>query len=109
MEEAAKADYVVIIDEGVITAQGTLFQLKEEYSQDHLIPYTDEPAKLQDLLDALGLAYQVKDDRVTLVLEDTLQALPILEQLTGRFRGFQVIEGDMNDAFLNITGRRLRE
>ena len=109
MEEAAKADYVVIIDEGVITAQGTPFQLKEEYSQDHLILHTDEPAEVQDLLDALGLAYEVKDDRVTLVLEDTLQALPILEQLTGRFRGFQVIEGDMNDAFLNITGRGLRE
>lgn len=42
-------------------------------------------------------------------MRNTLQALPILEQLTGRFRGFQVIEGDMNDAFLNITGRGLRE
>ena len=51
----------------------------------------------------------VKDDRVSLVLEDTLEALPILEGLTGKIRGFQVIEGDMNDAFLNITGRGLRE
>jgi len=109
MEEAAKADYVVIIDEGIITAQGTPFQLKETYSQDYLILHTDEPVQVQDFLAARGLATEVKNDRVTLVLEDTLQALPILEELAGKFKGFQVIEGDMNDAFLNITGRGLRE
>jgi multidrug/hemolysin transport system ATP-binding protein len=109
MEEAAQADYVVIIDQGIITAQGPPFQLKEAYSQDHLILHTDDPGQVQDFLAARGLASVVKDDRVSLVLEDTLEALPILEGLTGKIRGFQVIEGDMNDAFLNITGRGLRE
>ncbi|HZK42139.1 MAG TPA: ABC transporter ATP-binding protein [Clostridia bacterium] len=109
MEEAAKADYVVIIDEGIIAAEGTPFQLKEAYSQDQLILHTDEPAQVRDLLAAWGLASEVKNDRITLLLEDTLQALPILAELSDRIKGFQVIEGDMNDAFLNITGRGLRE
>ncbi len=109
MEEAAKADYVVIVDEGVITARGTPSQLKEQYSQDHLVLQTDEPVEVQGFLAALGLSSEIKDDRVTLVLDNTLQALPILEQLTGKIKGFQVIEGDMNDAFLNITGKGLRE
>lgn len=109
MEEAAKADYVVIIDEGIIAAAGTPFQLKEAYSQDQLILHTDEPSQVRDLLADWGLASEVKNDRVTLLLEDTLQALPILEKLKDKIKGFQVIEGDMNDAFLNITGRGLRE
>ena len=37
MEEAAKADYVVVIDHGLIAAKGTPAQLKEQYTSDYLI------------------------------------------------------------------------
>ena len=36
MEEAAEADYVVVIDEGKIAARGTPFELKEKYTSDLL-------------------------------------------------------------------------
>jgi multidrug/hemolysin transport system ATP-binding protein len=35
--------------------------------------------------------------------------LPVLEQCRDLIRGFQVAEGSMDDAFIQITGREIRE
>ena len=37
MEEAAKADYIVILDEGLVVAEGTPYDLKEKYSFEHIM------------------------------------------------------------------------
>ena len=39
MEEAADADYVVILDSGKIAAEGTPLQLKNEYTGDFISLY----------------------------------------------------------------------
>jgi len=109
MEEAAKADYVVVIDDGAIVAKGTPAQLKEQYSTDHLIIHTD---KIPDVIQALkpfGLSCETRADTITLRLESTIQALPMLEACRDLIRGFQVIEGSMDDVFINITGKEIRE
>ena len=47
MEEAANAGYVVILDKGSIVAEGTPFELKNEYVQDTMSVYgvTEEEIK----------------------------------------------------------------
>ncbi|ETJ37993.1 hypothetical protein Q604_UNBC07834G0001, partial [human gut metagenome] len=40
MEEAAKADYIIIMNEGKIEAKGTTYELKEKYAKDKMIIYT---------------------------------------------------------------------
>jgi multidrug/hemolysin transport system ATP-binding protein len=109
MEEAAKADYVVVIDNGIISAKGTPAQLKEQYSTDHMILHTDYIEDVTDLLKPFELPFEVQGDTITVRLEATMQALPLLEQCKDRIRGFQVIEGNMDDAFINITGKEMRE
>lgn len=109
MEEAAKADYVVVIDNGIIAAKGTPAQLKEQYSTDHMILHTDHIDDVVELLKPFGLSYKAKGDTITVKLDSTLQALPILDKCRDRIRGFQVIEGSMDDAFINITGKEIRE
>ena len=47
MEEAAQADYVVVINQGRIAARGTPAQLKEAYAADQLRLYTDSPQALE--------------------------------------------------------------
>ncbi|MDD3841024.1 MAG: ABC transporter ATP-binding protein [Clostridia bacterium] len=109
MEEAARADYVIVIDDGIIAAKGTPAQLREQYSTDHLILHTDNTEQVAQILTVMGKTYEVKNDTITLQLESTMQALPLLEQCKDIIRGFQVIEGNMDDAFIQITGREIRE
>ena len=40
MEEAAKADYIIIMNEGKIEAKGTTYELKEKYTKDKMIVRT---------------------------------------------------------------------
>ena len=108
MEEAAKADYVVVIEKGMIVAKGTPAQLKERYSTDHLIIHTSQMKEVTDILTNLGYSYERKVDTITIQLNSTMDALPILENCKDKIRGFQVIEGNMDDAFINITGKEIK-
>jgi len=105
MEEAAKADYVVVIDKGKITAKGTPAQLKEAYSSDSMIIHTLNLSEVGNILTELGYEYEVKADTINISLESTLQSLPILERCKDKMIGFQVIEGNMDDAFIHIIGK----
>jgi multidrug/hemolysin transport system ATP-binding protein len=109
MEEAAQADYVVVIDNGSIAAKGTPSQLKEQYSTDHLIINTSHIKEIINLLKPMGYTYDLKGDTIKVKLDSTLQALPVLEQCKDKISGFQVIEGNMDDAFISITGKEIRE
>ncbi len=109
MEEAAKADYIVVIDNGEIAAKGTPAQLKQRYSTAQLILQTEDTAGVMDILNKFELPCEVLGDTITVRLESTMQALPLLNKCRDRIQGFQVAEGNMDDAFINITGREIRE
>ena len=111
MEEAAKADYVVIMDSGLIAARGTPYELKEKYSSEHIRikPKTGKQADLQKYLDEKKLSYAVMTDYVDVKIKSTLDALGILSPVTDLTESFEVLYGTMDDVFLNITGKELRE
>lgn len=108
MEEAAEADYVVVIDDGQIAARGTPTELKDRYAGDQL---KLTPADRQALLAALAekqIAYTVTGERVAIRLNTTMDALPLLDTLRGSIAGFEVLGGTMDDAFICITGKEIR-
>lgn len=109
MEEAAGADYVAVIDHGLITAKGTPAELREEYSSDHLKMSAADMDTLTGRLQANGTAYTVSGQEVVVTLCRTLDALPILKQCEDLLTGFEVISGSMDDAFIAITGKEIRE
>jgi multidrug/hemolysin transport system ATP-binding protein len=109
MEEAAMADYVVVIDNGLIAAKGTPAELKELYSSDSIqIQPADKKAVLEQLQKA-GIEYREVSDLVIVDLKKTIDALPILALLDGLISSFQVLNGTMDDAFIGITGKEIRE
>lgn len=88
MEEAAGADRILIMDHGELIASGTPFALKERYAKDKLkLYYPDSVVK-------------------EIPLTRTLDAMPILEQEAGKLKGFEVIQGNMDDVFLNVVENR---
>jgi len=109
MEEAAEADYVIVIDNGNIVAKGTPSDLKERFTSDKLTLTTKEPEALASRLTAAGLAPEVVANRVTLKVPNTLAALPLLDTYKDAITGFTVTTGTMDDAFIAITGKEIRE
>jgi len=109
MEEAAEADYVIVIDDGLIAAKGTPSGLMERYTTDKLTLVTSEPGKICAALRERGLACEESGDRVIVPIPNTMAALPIVESLKDGVSGFTVTTGTMDDAFIAITGKEIRE
>lgn len=107
MEEAARADYVTIMSKGEIIARGTPIELKVQYSSDMLkMKYTDKEA-LAAKLKEIGAEYIEGAETLNVKLNDTMQAIPIIEKCKDCFVNFEVVNGTMDDAFLNATGTNL--
>lgn len=109
MEEAAAADYVVVIDHGKISAKGTPSEFKERYSKDRLILCARQPEVLLSQLKKRGLPAKRTADTVEIELSSTLAALPILDLCRDEISGVEILKGTMDDAFLAVTGKELRE
>jgi len=109
MEEAASADFVEIIDNGLIVARGTPNQLKEKYSKDKLLLTPKNYDSLIEKLKEAKLKYKTNVDVISVDISDTMNALPIIENLKNEIDGFEVLKGTMDDVFINITGKEIRQ
>lgn len=111
MEEAARASHIAIIDAGRIQEYGTPFALKEQYAKDQLklYPPASEEAScaLRERLSAMQVTFREKDSVFVIPVSDSLAALPILRETEGLFGGFEMVQGSMDDVFLNVTGKEL--
>lgn len=109
MEEAAEADYVVVIDNGEISAKGTPAQLKEKYTGDYLKLSPIDLQKMKEYLDAHKMTYTQNGVELKVNIDSTMDSLPILKDCEGNLTSFEVLNGTMDDAFINITGKEIRE
>jgi len=109
MEEAAMADYVIVIDNGMIAAKGTPAELKEKYSTDSVMIEPKNREKAIAVLKNNHIEFREASDLLIVDLAQTLEALPILALLEGEITSFQVLNGTMDDAFIGITGKEIRE
>lgn len=108
MEEAANSDYVVVIDHGQIAAKGTPHELKAAYATDMLRLFCKNEGALRQALDG-AYEYEQVADQMILRLPSTMAALPIVEKCREYIHGFEVLKGTMDDAFIQITGKEIRE
>ncbi len=103
MEEAAEADYVVILDGGKIVAEGTPLTLKNTYTGDFITVYN---AKEKEIA-ALGLPYETIKDAVRISVKDTSAARDLIIKRPELFTDFEIAKGKMDDVFLTVTGKKL--
>lgn len=107
MEEAASADYIVVINHGEIAAQGTPYELQEKYSSDCIKLIANSADTLKSVLDENGIEYSVKENTFTIWIDSTLDAIPIIDSVKHLIQGFEVLHGTMEDAFINIIGKEV--
>ena len=108
MEEAARASHIAVIDSGRLKEYGTPFSLKENYAKDKLRLYSNSPA-LEERLGKMRVHYVKRDDCLVIPVPESLSALPVLKGVEGLFDGFEMVQGSMDDVFLNVTGKKLEE
>ncbi|MFW5632189.1 MAG: ABC transporter, partial [Acetivibrio ethanolgignens] len=103
MEEAAPADYVVILDSGKIVADGTPLDLKNQYAGDYVSIYGVEEAQVREL----GMEYQEIRDGYCIPVAGTWIATNMILEHSELFKDYEITKGGMDDVFLNVTGKKL--
>jgi multidrug/hemolysin transport system ATP-binding protein len=109
MEEAAMADDVAIIDHGKIVASGTPTELRAKYSNDHLRIVPKEGSELVAYLHQENINHKHGAGYIEVPVQNSMKALELLKNVEPMVQNFEVIGGSMDDVFINITGREIRE
>lgn len=103
MEEAADADYVVLLDSGRISAEGTPLALKNTYTGDFITLYGVEETQVH----RLGMPYEVIRDAYRVSVPDTAAATELILKYPEIFQDYEITKGKMDDVFLAVTGKKL--
>lgn len=103
MEEAADADYVVILDKGQIAAEGTPLQLKNKYTGDFITLY----GETEKTVKRLNAPYEAIRDAFRISVPNTAAATELIIKYPEIFRDYEITKGKMDDVFLAVTGQRL--
>ena len=103
MEEAAEADYVVILDSGKISAEGTPLELKNKYTGDFITLYGVDEAAVK----RLGTEYTTIQNGFRLSVSNTAKATELIVKYPNVFTDYEITKGKMDDVFLSVTGKKL--
>ena len=103
MEEAADADYVVILDHGQISAHGTPLELKNTYTGDFITLYGEDEATVKKL----NAPYKQIKDAYRVSVSNTAAATELILKYPEIFRDYEITKGKMDDVFLAVTGKKL--
>ena len=103
MEEAAEADYVVILDAGRVAAEGTPLELKKRYVEDQLFLYGVDLEAVAEL----GTKAEPMAEGVSISVPDPRMARELILRAPHLFEDFELKKGKMDDVFLAVTGKSL--
>jgi multidrug/hemolysin transport system ATP-binding protein len=103
MEEAADADYVIILNQGKIAAEGTPLDLKNTYTGDFISLYGVGEEKVKQL----GQDYTAIVGGYRIFVKNTAVATQLIRQFPDIFIDYEITKGKMDDVFLAVTGLAL--
>ena len=103
MEEAADADYVVILDSGRIVAEGTPLTLKNTYTGDFITLYGVEEEQIK----RLNVPYEAIREAYRVSVPNTAAATELILKYPEIFQDYEITKGKMDDVFLSVTGKKL--
>lgn len=105
MEEASESDYILIIDKGQKIAEGTPNELKNKYTGDFIYLYGVSLEQVK----TLNLPFKQYNDYFKVEVKNTLEARELIVQNPEIFKDFEITKGKMDDVFLTVTGKELKE
>lgn len=108
MEEASEADYVIVIDDGKVSAKGTPAQLKETYAKNTLRIVPENSKRLAEYFNSNEIEFTTTADVFIVTIESTVDALKIVDSIRDNIESIEIVKGTMDDAFIGITGKEIR-
>lgn len=109
MDEAEICGRVAIMDGGRIIAHDTPFQLKKQYTKDRAYITTNTPERMESLLKAQEMKFEAREKYHRVDIEDNSALLNLLAECKDEITDIEIRKGTLNDVFLDITGREIRE
>lgn len=109
MEETDDANSVVILDHGKIVATGSPSELKQIHAPNLVNIQSHQHKKIIDLLIKKGYQAEIRENLIQFKVASAFDALPIIDACRENIDNFEIVNGSMDDVFLAITGKALRE
>ncbi|QDY86750.1 ABC transporter ATP-binding protein [Mycoplasma anserisalpingitidis] len=106
LEEANDSDYVCIIDNGIIKVKGTPAELKKSYAST-LLKLT--PKDIENFISKLNLEFERFNDTIVIKFKTFDQANQFLLANVNELSSYEVIKGNMDQVFLNVTNKKVSE
>lgn len=107
LEEADNADEVYIIDQGKVIASGSADAIKAKNSNSRLTIISEQADRLMGLIPSKIIHTRV-DHKIICLPTTTEEALTLLLEFRAYIKTFNYQDGTMDDAFLALTGRKMR-
>ncbi|MGP3954659.1 ATP-binding cassette domain-containing protein [Nonomuraea sp. 3N208] len=112
-EADALCDRLVIVDHGLVVAEGTPAALKREVSGDVITLRVDDPERAAETLGPLVRETRLDDDLLRVYVDDGEHTLPALlralEEQGLKLSSIALDRSTLDDVFLAKTGRSLRD
>ncbi|CUL37380.1 ABC transporter ATP-binding protein [Listeria monocytogenes] len=103
LEEAKDADQLAVINKRKIIAQGTPTNIRSRFSVDKIFFYDAKVAELQKIMKKANLPFKVSKATMRVdVINQEVEILAILNQAAGLYGSFEVIKGNLDDAFISM-------
>lgn len=122
VEADALSDHIAIIDQGKVIAQGTPSELKERYGSDNVLEVkffkNEEMEMLKKIIDQKDMSFiaecNVLGERKLLIpfqggLKNLEKLLHLITESLDDVENMKFRQNSLEDVFLNLTGRRLRD
>lgn len=109
IEEAEHVDYVIIMNEGEIEVEGTLEQLRDQYSKTRLHIQAKDKQNLNDMLQEQNYMFEVEEKEIIVLLNRSTEAIPLLNELEKGIDRFSLQEASLEDVYLQVTNQIKRE
>ncbi len=109
MDEAEVCSKVVIMDHGKIVAYDTPENLKHQYTGTEVNASCAHTETLEKRLKEQKIPYEKVENRVIFHTKKASDALPVLSECKDTILDFEAKNGTLNEVFLAITGKEIRQ
>ncbi|ADQ78182.1 ABC transporter related protein [Paludibacter propionicigenes WB4] len=109
MDEAEICNQVAIIDGGKIVAHDTPANLKKKYTSTTMKLKTNDADSLKTYMTERSIKHSVDKDLVTIYATSTADVLDITNTFRESIEDIEINKGTLNDVFIAITGKEIRE
>lgn len=109
MDEAEICAKVAIMDHGKIIAYDTPGNLKNKYTSTVMQISTSQESQFETFLGVNDISYERAGEKIVIKTDQPAKALSILSECKDIITDFEVKKGTLNEVFLAITGKAIRE